>query len=72
MRGREEARIMGHDGHFCAIIARLVEDSLFDLYKYVWILFKCGIEVMVMVLQLWSGAINPRDSLPPFLLEMDG
>ena len=51
MRSRKEARIVGHDGHFCAIIARLVEDSLLEFYKYVWILFKSGIEVSVMVLR---------------------
>ena len=25
-----------------------------------------------MVLRLWSGAMDPRDNLPPFLLKMDG
>ena len=61
--------IIDHDGHFCAVIARLVEDSLFEFYKYVRILFKSGIEVPVMVLRLWSGAKDPRGDPPPFLFD---
>ena len=48
----KKAGVIGFDGHFCAIIARLVEDSLLELYKYVWILFESGVEVPVMVLRL--------------------
>ena len=70
--GRKKTRVVGGDGHFCAVIARLVEDSVFEFYKYVRILFKSGIEVPVMVLRLWSGAMGPRNNLPPFLLKMDG
>ena len=35
MCGGKEARIIGHDGHFGVVIARLVEDSLLEFYKYV-------------------------------------
>ena len=68
MRGRKEAGIVGRDGHFCAIIARLVQYSLFKLYEYVRILFESGVKVPVMILWLWGGALDPRGNLPPFLL----
>ena len=69
MQGREEAGIVGYDGHFCAIIARLVEDSLLELYEYVWIFIESGVEVPVMVLRLWSGAMDPRGDPPTFLFD---
>ena len=69
MRGREEAGIIGRDGQFCAIIARLVEDSFLELYEYVRIFFESRIEVPVMILQLWSGAIDPSGDPPPFLFD---
>ena len=68
MRCRKETGIIGHDGHFCGIIARLVEHSLLKLYKYVRIFFESRIKVPVMVLRLRSGAIDPCGNLPPFLL----
>ena len=71
MGGRKEAGVVGHDGHFCAIVACLVECSLLKLYKYVRILFESGVKIPVMVLRLWSGAIDPLDDLSPFLLQMD-
>ena len=71
MRGKE-AGIVGNDGHFCAVIARLVEYSILEFYKYVRILFESRVKVPVMVPRLWSGAIGPRDNLPPFLLQKDG
>ena len=72
VRGRKEAGVIGHDGHFRAIITRLIEKTLLELYGYVRILFESGIEVPVMALQLWSRAMDPRDNLPPFLLKMNG
>ena len=71
-RGRKEAGIVGYDGHFCAVVARLVKYSLLKLYKYVRILFKSGVKILVMVLRLWSGAIDPLNDLLSFLLQMDG
>ena len=70
--GRKEAGIVGHDWHYCAVVARLVEYSLLKLYKYVQILFVSGVKVPVTVLRLWSGAIDPRYNIPPFLLQIDG
>ena len=65
------AGVIGYNGHFCAVVARLIEDPLLELYEYIRILFKSGIQVPNMVLRLWSGAIDPRNSLSPFLLEMN-
>ena len=72
MRGRKEARIIGDDGHFRAVIARLVEYSILKLHKYVWILFESGVMVPVVVLWLWGGAMEPLGDLSSFLLQMDG
>ena len=71
MRGREEAGIVGDDGHFRAIIARLVEYSILKLHKYIRILFESGVKVPVVILWLWGGAVEPLGDLPPFLLKMD-
>ena len=72
MRRRENARIVRDDGHFCAVVARLVKYSLIKLYKYVRILFESGVKILVKVLWLWSGAIDPLNDLSPFLLQLDG
>ena len=71
MRSRKEAGIIGDDGHFRTIIARLVEYSILKLHKYVRILFESGVKVPVVTLWLGSGAMDPLDSLPPFLLRVD-
>ena len=56
----EEAGIVGDDGHFRTVIARLVEHSILKLHKYVCILFEYGIKVPVVILWLWGGAMDPR------------
>ena len=71
MRSREESRIVGDDGHFRAMIARLVEYSILKLHKYVRILFESGVKVPVVNLRLGGGAMDPLGSLPPFLLRVD-
>ena len=68
MRGEEEDGIVGDNGHFCAVTARLVEYSILKLYKYVRILFESGVKVPVVILWLWGGAMDPLGNLPPFLL----
>ena len=72
VRGREKAGVIGCNGHFCAVIARLIEDPLLELYKYIWILLKSGIQVPNMILWLRSRAINPCDGFPAFLLKIVG
>ena len=70
MGGRKKAGIVDYYGHFRAIIARLIKDSILKVYKYIWILFKSRIKVSIMVLGLWSRVVDPRDDLSPFLLKV--
>lgn len=72
MGGREKARVIGYNGHFRAVVACLIKDSILKIYKYVRILFVSRIKVLIMVLRLQSRAINPRDDLSPFLLKAVG
>ena len=65
----EKAGVIGHNGHFCAVVARLIEDPLLELHEYIRILLKSGIQVRNMVLRLRSRAIDPCGGLPPFLLK---
>ena len=68
----EGGGVIGFDGHFCVIIARLIEDPLLELHEYIRILLKSGIQVPNMVLRLRSGAIDPRGGIPQFLLKVVG
>ena len=70
MRSREEAEVISDDGYFCTIVARLMEYSMLELHKYVRIFFESGVNVPVVILWLWGGAMDPLDNLPPFLLQM--
>ena len=70
--GGEKAGVIGYNGHFRAVVARLIKDPLLELYEYIRILFKSGIQVSDMILRLRSGAIDPRDDLSPFLLKVAG
>ena len=68
MRCREKAGIVGNDGHFGAITARLLKHPFPELHEYIRILFESGVEGLVVILWLWCGAVDlPRD-FPPFLL----
>ena len=58
---------MGGDGHFCAIIARLVEHPLREHHEYMRILFKPGIKLPVVVLRLWGGTMKSFGDLSPVL-----
>ena len=68
MRSRKEAEIIGDDGHFRTIIARLVEYSILKLHKHVRVFFESGVKVPVVTLWLGGGVMDPLDSLSPFLL----
>ena len=59
MRSREEAGIIGDDGHFHTIIARLVEYSILKLHKYVRVFFESGVKVPVVILRLGAGLWIP-------------
>ena len=68
MQGREETGIVGGDGHFCAIIARLVKHPLREHHKYIRILFESRVKVPIVALGLRGGAVKPLGNLSPVLL----
>ena len=72
MGGRTEARVVGYNGHFRAVIARLIKDSILKIHEYVWIFFVSRIKISIMVLWLRSGAVDPFDDLSPLLLRAVG
>ena len=63
MGGRKKAGVVGYNGHFRAVVACLIKESILKIYKYVWILFISRINVSIMVLWLRSGAVDPCDDL---------
>ena len=69
---RKKTRIIGNNGHFRAVVARLIKDPLLKFYKYIQIFFISGIQVSNMVLWLRSGAVYPLDDLSPLLLKVAG
>ena len=70
--GGEKAGVIGYNGHFRAVVARLIKDPLFKLYKYIRIFFISGIQVSNMVLWLQSRAVYPLDDLSPLILKVAG
>ena len=72
MGGREKAGVIGYNSHFHAVVTHVINDSILKVYKYIRILFESRIKVSIMVLRLWSGAVDPRDDLSPFLLKVVG
>ena len=62
VQGGEKTGIVGGDGHFRAVIARLVEHPILELYEYIWILFETGVKVPVVVLWIWSPLVIFRHS----------
>ena len=48
--GGEKAGVIGYNGHFRAVVARLIKDPLFKLYKYIRIFFISGVQISNMVL----------------------
>jgi len=67
MGRRKKAGVIGFNGHFCAVVARLIEDPLLELHEYIRILLKSGIQVPNMILRLRGRAIDLCDNFPPFL-----
>ena len=68
MGGGKKTRVVGDDGHFCAIIARLVKHPLCEHHKYIRILFKPGIKLPVVILRLQGGTMKSLGDLLPMLL----
>ena len=52
MGGRKKAGVVGYNGHFRAVVACLIKDSLLKVYKYIRIPFESRIKVSIMVLWL--------------------
>ena len=65
----KETRIIDDDGHFCAVIARLVEHPFREYYEYIRVLFEPRIKLPVVVLRLRGRAIKPLGYLPPVLFK---
>ena len=65
---RKKTRVIGDNGHFRAIVARLVKHPFREYYEYVRIFFGPGIQLLVVVLRLWGGAVKPLGDSSPMLL----
>ena len=65
---RKKAGVIGFDGHFCAVIARVIKDPLLELHGYIWIFFKSGVESPARILWLWRWAVELFHGLFQFLL----
>ena len=65
---RKKTRIIGDNGHFRAIVARLVKHPFREYYEYVRIFFGPGIHLPVVVLRLWGGAVKPLGDFSRMLL----
>ena len=65
---RKKTRIIGDNGHFRAIVARLVKHPFREYHKYIWIFFEPRIQLPVVVLRLWGGAVKPLADFSPMLL----
>ena len=63
----KKTRIIGDDGHFCAVIARLVKHPFREYHEYIRVLLEPRIKLLVVVLQLRGRAIKPLGYLPPVL-----
>ena len=65
---RKKTRVIGDNGHFCAIIARLVKHPFRGYHEYVRIFFEPRIQLPIVVLGLWGGAVKPLGDFSPMLL----
>ena len=65
---RKKTRIIGDNGHFCAIVTRLVKHPFHMYHEYIWVHFEPRIKLPVVVLSLWGGGVDPLSDLLPMLL----
>ena len=68
MGSRKKGRVISDNGHFRAIIARLVKHPFREYHKYIWVHFEPRIKLPVVALRLWGMAIKPLGSLSSVLL----
>ena len=67
MRSREKTGVIGNDGYVCTVIARLIENSIFELHEYVRIFLISGVKIPIVILRLRGKVMDPLDNLSPFL-----
>ena len=65
---RKKTGIIGDNGHFHAIVARLVKHPFRKYHEYIRVLFKPRIKLPVVVLWVWGGAVKPLGDFSPVLL----
>ena len=65
---RNKTRVIRDDGYFRAIVARLVKHPFREYQKYIRVFFKPRIQLPVVVLRLWGGAVKPLGDSSPMLL----
>ena len=65
---RKKTRIIGDNGHFRAIVARLVKHPFREYHGYIRIFFIPGIQLPVVVLRLWGGDVKPLGDSSPMLI----
>ena len=64
---RKKTRVIGDNGHFRAIAARLVKHPFCEYHEYIRVFFKPRIQLSVVVLRLWGGAVKPLGDFLPML-----
>ena len=67
MRRREKTEVIGDDGYIRVVIARPIENSIFELHEYVRIFLISGVKFPIVILRLRVSVMDPLDSLSPFL-----
>ena len=68
VRSGEKTRVIGDDGHFGAVVARLVKHAILEHHEYIRILFESRVEVLIVALGLRGGAVKPFGNLSTVLL----
>ena len=68
VRSREKTRVIDDDGHFGAVVARLIKHAILEHHGYIRILFESGVKVPIVALGLRGRAVKPLGSLSPVLL----
>ena len=67
MRSREKTGVISDDWYIHAVIARLIENSIFELHEYVRIFLISRVEIPIVILRLRGRVMDPLNNLLPFL-----
>ena len=65
---RKKTRVISDNGHLRAIVARLIKHPFREYHEYIRIFFIPGIQLPVVVLRLWGGAVKTLGDSSPMLL----